>query len=540
MLNLFRQHKLIIFIFFLGFLLRFFMLGKHPISLNLDEVAIGYNAFSILKTGHDEYGASFPIAFRSHDDYKAPLYIYLTTLPVAILGLNAVSVRIVSAIAGSIAVLFTYLLVKELIGTEKKWKGLPELTSFLLAISPWHIQFSRAAFETNLSSLLLIIGLWSFLKARKKAWYWFISAVSVGLSLYAYHSAKVFVPMIGAYLLFLFRDRAWSKKYTAILSASLFFIIVLPVLLFSFSPEGQLRFKGTNIFSTPTGLYENRLQRVEVYNKGKPIQARLFHNDPLSGSIVILKNYLKHFDFGFLFFETGMPKSHTPNVGLLYLWELPFLLLGVYWMYEQKFTYRGLVGIWLLLTPVASALTWDTPSSTRTNIVHPMLPIIVAIGLLMFFRKINKKYLKIAKILITFTAIFFFFNYLHNYYVVAPSKFGSGWQVGYKELVDYSESELAGLESIVVSTRLKQPQNFFTFYSQYDPQKYLEIDGGTVSGGFDEQNNKFGRYQFKRIDWKQLVEGVGYIDYLSNKPEEIEPDLVVADFSSEPLFVYVN
>ena len=52
----------------LAFLLRFYQLSTNPPGLNLDEVAIGYNAYSILRTGRDEYGKFLPIVFRSHDD----------------------------------------------------------------------------------------------------------------------------------------------------------------------------------------------------------------------------------------------------------------------------------------------------------------------------------------------------------------------------------------------------------------------------------------------------------------------------------------
>ena len=34
-------------------------------------------AYSILKTGRDEYGSPFPLLFRSFDDYKAPIPVYL-------------------------------------------------------------------------------------------------------------------------------------------------------------------------------------------------------------------------------------------------------------------------------------------------------------------------------------------------------------------------------------------------------------------------------------------------------------------------------
>lgn len=52
-------------ILLLGTFLRFYQLGEIPLGLNQDETAIGYNAYSILQTGRDEYGVFMPLYFKS-------------------------------------------------------------------------------------------------------------------------------------------------------------------------------------------------------------------------------------------------------------------------------------------------------------------------------------------------------------------------------------------------------------------------------------------------------------------------------------------
>ena len=54
----------LILILILAAVLRFYQLGQNPPSLDWDETAHGYNAYSILKTGRDEYGYKFPLYFR--------------------------------------------------------------------------------------------------------------------------------------------------------------------------------------------------------------------------------------------------------------------------------------------------------------------------------------------------------------------------------------------------------------------------------------------------------------------------------------------
>jgi len=100
--------------FLLAFILRFNSLSSNPPSLDWDEASIGYNAYSILKSGRDEYGSFLPLEIRSFGDYKPALYVYFAIPFVAIFGLSELAVRLPSAIFGTLAVIATYFLVKEI------------------------------------------------------------------------------------------------------------------------------------------------------------------------------------------------------------------------------------------------------------------------------------------------------------------------------------------------------------------------------------------------------------------------------------------
>src|SRR5689334_16268177 len=91
-------------IFFLAFFARFYQLTQFPPGLTIDEVAIGYNAYSILKTGKDEWGNFLPLSFRSVGDYKAPILIYLTVPFIALFGETEFAVRLPVAISSLISV----------------------------------------------------------------------------------------------------------------------------------------------------------------------------------------------------------------------------------------------------------------------------------------------------------------------------------------------------------------------------------------------------------------------------------------------------
>src|SRR3989338_1459032 len=140
-------------ILFLAFILRFYKLGEVPLSLDWDENSNAYNAYSILKTGRDEYGDFLPIANRSFDDYKPPLYMYLNIPTVSVFGLTPFAARLPSAFFGFLTVPLFYFLSKKLLENQKfvDAKTTALIAMLLLAISPWHLQFSRVGFEANVA-----------------------------------------------------------------------------------------------------------------------------------------------------------------------------------------------------------------------------------------------------------------------------------------------------------------------------------------------------------------------------------------------------
>ncbi len=538
-----KPRHLLILITILAAFLRFNALSSTPPSLNLDEVAIGYNAYSILKTGKDEFGDAFPIAFRSHDDYKAPFYIYLTAISEAVFGLNEFAVRLPSAFFGTVTIPLVFLLCLQLFDKHQHKFSIALLSSFLLTISPWHLQFSRAAFETNVAVFFVALGFWAYLKGLKQTRYWLITATAFAISLYTYHTTKLFIPLICLFLALRSKKIIQSNFKLSLAATALFFILISPLIPFMLSPQGRLRFKGTNVFQTITLVDKNHDWKLEQWRIGRPYQAKVFHNEQFYSLITILKGYFTHFSYDFLFHgEAGPPKNYTPNIGLLYLWELPVLIIGFYSLYHKKYPFRHFLLFWVLISPIASSLTWDVPSSTRTTIILPSLQIITAIGIVHLFTNSSPKIRKTLSVSFPVVILFFFFNYLHNYYRIAPTEYAHAWQYGYKQAVLAAQKYQDSHDQVIVSTKLKQPQNFFAFYLKYDPQTYIKIDGGTVSGGFNETENKFGKYSFKPIEWdkEKIIPNTLYVEVVENKTENYQTLETINDAKGQPIINLVS
>src|SRR3989344_4228507 len=110
------SHKISRIILIIAAALRLWHLGSVPPSLSLDEVSIGYNAYSILKTGTDEYGYRFPLLLRAYDDWRPASYAYMVMPFVWLFGLSVWAVRLPAALLGTAVIGGTYLLVREMLG----------------------------------------------------------------------------------------------------------------------------------------------------------------------------------------------------------------------------------------------------------------------------------------------------------------------------------------------------------------------------------------------------------------------------------------
>ena len=127
--------------------LRLYRLGEMPVSLNWDEVSWGYNAWSILKTGRDEYGRFLPLIFKAFGDYKAPVYVYLTSLSIAVFGLSEFAIRFPAAVFGALDIFLLMIFVRTLFKSFEQRDFIALSAGLWLTFSPWHYDYSHGAWE---------------------------------------------------------------------------------------------------------------------------------------------------------------------------------------------------------------------------------------------------------------------------------------------------------------------------------------------------------------------------------------------------------
>ena len=453
----------------LAFFLRFYRVTEVPPSLNWDEVSIGYNAYSILKTGRDEWGQKFPLHFRSYGEYKLPAQIYASIPGIAIFGLNELGVRITPVLYGTLTVLVLYFLAKEL--TKNKWIGL--LSAFLLAISPWHIQLTRASFETSFSVLWVLLGIWLFIKGFKNSKWWIAATIPFAISIYTYNSARIITPLLVLTLLIIYRKDIWREKKNAIISAIVFVLLLLPLAPFVLKGGLSARYRLVSI-TDDKGLIPRIEDRRNHSTLPEPVK-RLIHNRYTYIGFYFVRNYVAHFSPSFLFIKgAGHVQHSVQGIGEMYAIQAPFVLLGLYLFIKKKYPFRGLVFSWLLLTFVPVALTMDSiPNALRTVISAPLYQIFTAIGFWAGLSMLKSKFLKGS--LIALSLIFLgwgFTIFLRQLFVVYPVKYSREWQYGYKQIVNYMVSVQDNYDLVVFTRFYGEPSMFTLFFSKYDPLKY--------------------------------------------------------------------
>ena len=326
---LFLKNKLLFLILVLAALVRLLFLNNAPAALNWDEVSHGYNAYSILKTGRDEWESLFPISnFRAYGDYPLPLNLYLTIPFIAIFGLNEFSIRLPHALLGVLTVVATYFLGWGL----TKSKKISLLSALLVAIEPWGLFLSRFVVQSNLSVFFLTASLAAFFNRNKNPYLVPLSVLFLGLTLYSYHTTRIVAPILLIAGLLIYKKSIWEifQKYpkTKLLSAAILLVLFVPLPFLLLRPEATARSRFTFIIN------EGAISKIiELRQQSKLPEElkRLVYNRPTYFISKFAGNYINYFSPKFLFSEGGTQYQFSvPGKGLLYPSGLAFFYLGLY------------------------------------------------------------------------------------------------------------------------------------------------------------------------------------------------------------------
>lgn len=444
-MNFIKKNIILILILAIGIFLRIYRIDDNPSGFFCDEASIGYNAYSLITTGHDEWDQKWPIFFKSFGEYKSPIMTYSAIPFVAVLGLNEFSVRLTSVFWGVIGVYAIYFLGQTIYN-----KKIGLLSALFLSISPWHIHFSRVSLEgltPYVCFTILGVAYWFIYLKKTNLKDGVIASIFLVLATYSYFPARIFIPLFGLIILvYSVRTILKQKKHLFIL-VLVTIILMIPLIYHTILGPGLSRWemvKGDNNFQS------------------------------------IFSKYITYFSYDYLFskgdidFEGQFITRHSiRGLGQLYLFQLPLLIIGLINILKKikKTKFSIIILSWLILYPIPDVFTAQTsPYATRSIIGVIPFQIISSLGLLFLVNFFQRHYLKITFFLfVTTITLISFRKYflLSRQYPLYSSDFW-GWQYGPRQTLSYFLKHQSSYQLLCLEGDFNGSEIFIKFYDPSD------------------------------------------------------------------------
>ncbi len=497
------RHIFLILIIVIAAFIRIFKISTLPPALFYDEVDAGYQALIFNQNKTDYFGNKYPVHFHSFGDYRTSLHIYSIAIMQHLTNNQDLSIRLPSAIYGVLSVLVLFLITKSLI------------PSFLLALSPWAIHYSRIGFEVSgmLLSLLLGILFWKKYLQKYKLAYLLSSIFFFALSPYFYSTSKLFLIII-AFLIFIiwFKKIIKFNKMHLILGITFAIIFMLPLAVDTLKGQSGYRFSYISIFTEPHReqvVDTLRYQDATLDHPGQigistSIFSKIFHNKYQLVLKRFIFNYVNSFSPEFLLLRGDNNARHGfGNHGLLYLIDVFFVFVGLSsYLFLNKKDKLSSLFFWLLIfSPIPYSLTRDSDFPHATRLIL-MLPSVI------YFSYLGIQFLKIKLPHILYLIIpiygIFFLNFWHYYYYHYPHDSARVWNMGMEEAINITNNYPN--DTLVFSDNYLSFVSYFLYYHPYlfdkgdSLNKHLkEVSNESFSGQVIDN-----KYYFGHVNWTNL------------------------------------
>lgn len=530
--------------------------GQIPLGVNRDEAALGYNAWSILKTGKDEHGVTLPLSIKSFGDQKLPGYVY-GLLPFVAFGTDAVFLRLPSFLAGIAVIVLvgriSFLLSQEM---ERKYRLVFSLLSMLLvALSPWGNHFSRVAYEAHLAMAFFLSGILAWLEARQRPKLQLLllplSAVGFSFSMLTYHSYQVLVPIAVIGLAFIFQKEVRVFDRRGVVTGFLIGVLTIGLLFFGGIWEAnQTKIGGINPFSPE--VIERRYFLLRQAFPGDTLMDRFIANRWTEKGALFFSHIVESLASDFLFTTTTSHRVHNQSgIGNFHVILAPFMLIGFaeVWQRRQQKTAQFFL-LLLLGSLIAPALTISPQHTVRLSPIFPLLEMLGALGGISLWHSIRSHFWRSAG-----TAAFFavlalsVLRYEIQYLVLAPQRDSDHshdkWHILATALSKYAESA----DELITQSPTSSPYIWYVLQNKIDPNEFrqsVEYYPADKEGFLHVR--RVGKVTFEVIDWNEVyAKANDHTVLLFFQPQEFDsnnPRLRVietlSDRSGKPVFSVIE
>lgn len=496
---------LLILIVILGFTVRFYKLGKVPAGIYNDEAGQGYAAYSIFKTGKDEFGKPLPIIFRSFTDFKTPVYIYSIVPLIPFFGLSTFTIRFPSAFFSLLTIPLIYFLILKLMPEKKLGQELALTAALLLSVSPWHIVFSRTDYECVVALFLFCLGIYTFYLSFKRPYLIVLSLIIFAVSIPAYHAERLLTPLTVAVLFYRFRKTLLSENYLKYLitGAVLGFLILLPTLSISTTPGFLARARGLNIFFHQKQLPAGYLEKYDESG------ANLINSSWFLTGEEFLSLYFAYYSPRNMFnLGDYVTRSSYPNMATFFVWEFPFYLIGLLFLIKRKELgeLRFVTIFLLLIAPLPAAITRDPYTTIRS--LPLLIPQIIAIslGIITTLYWVSNRIRRLGIAALCLLIIYSVLNLYSSGVVLNEFYRARDWNYGLEQVANFLGTTDPGIPVLVDSA----DENFMelAFFLKTDPQAFQKDNYEvSIQNYYSDMSrlsiHKLGRVIVKPLKWDE-------------------------------------
>jgi 4-amino-4-deoxy-L-arabinose transferase-like glycosyltransferase len=530
-----KQYLWLLAVMALGLVLRVYGIWHVPVSMYWDETAIAYDAYVLSETGKDMHGNSgIQAIFPSYGDYKLPLYIWSTSLVMKIFGPSIFSLRLTSAIAGTLLIGVVFLLSQQL---SRSFVA-SILAAFILATSPWAVQFSRTGFEANLGVLLLTLALWLIIKGLRQPKYFLLAAIAGAIGVYAYFSVRFVYPLFLLVVILAHIKRITKSSLVWLtLSVLLFGLLLLPIIKSPYyQASNQFRLSTTSLLNTDDHVLDQNYYRAL---DDKSIISRVLYHRYYFFAKRLVNNYAAHLDPRYIFFWGDSNLRHgTGEVGLFVLPYIVVFFLAIFGMAKKSFSLLlMLLGLWIAaLLPAVIPL--NVPHALRSLNALPIISLIMGMGIFFWWHDAKFRFKKILMILLI---VGIFINtglYIHDYWTHYSSRSAADWQYGYEQVVSYLASIESDYEKINITDSDGRMFLYFLFFNQVSPTT-------SWRQSTDFQVLTIDNYEFKKIMTHEVLrlDPEQLFVLIPNEYRDLHQELKIKhtfyDKSGEPQFLVI-
>ncbi len=534
------QIVIVFFVLCIAVILRFWKLGEIPIALNRDEASLGYTAYSILTTGKEEHGIAFPINIQSFGDWKLPLYVYLTIPSIAAFGLNEWSVRLPSALAGIAIVVLSVIVTRLLLEKEKQTpliRWMPVVVGGFLAVNPWAVHLSRVAYEANVTLAFFLLGLTFFLMALQRnlsaerwmrkylVWLFPLAALCFGITLFGYHSFQVFTPVMGFYLLYLYRDHLIDlfkhHKTVFFMSGVIVIACMMMVLIARSGSANATKFGGVSPFAEHR-YREELFTKRQIVGELHPFLAKLYSNRATIYITSVTRNILTLWNPTFLFVGNSSNLHNISYIANFYLIEVLFVTVGLYTWVKSRVYWQKFLLAWLVIASLAPIITITPDHSIRFIPALVPLVIVSAFGAATLFRNTFQGNLlkRLSFVALSFVCVYSVFQFVITYFYIFPKMDVDRWPWHMKEITHTVMQSFDEKQIVRFQGEASSPYIYFLFYY---PRTFSPIDQHiTFYPPTDEgfvHVKQLRNLTFGEIEWDEDKKQSSIIYYVLEKKE---------------------